>query len=66
VAQEMANRYERAGMLALADEYYLQIKDQVAADPRKEYSLAEFEAAIEAQREVIEQRPAAMRASLGD
>jgi spore coat protein CotH len=64
-ALEMADRYEQAGMLALASEYYLQIKDHVAADPRQEYSLAEVEAAIEAQREVIEQRPAAMRESLG-
>jgi spore coat protein CotH len=63
-AEDMANRYEQAGMLALANDYYLQIKDHVAADPRKEYSLAEFEAAIEAQREVIGERPAAMRESL--
>jgi spore coat protein CotH len=65
-AQDMATRYEQAGMLEVAKKYYAQIKDHVAADPRKEYSVSQFEAAYQSQLEVIEQRPAAMRASLQD
>ena len=65
-ANKMATLYEGAGLSALAEQYYGQIKDQVALDTRKEYTVAQFEAGYASLRKTIMGRPAAMRESLQD
>lgn len=64
VASEMAERFEQASLVELATTYYDQIKEHVVADQRKEHTLEEFEQAIQKQRQVLLERPAAMRESL--
>lgn len=65
-AGKLATLYEGAGLYGLAEQYYNQIKDQVALDPRKEYTAAQFLAGYQSLRQTIMGRPAAMRASLQD
>jgi len=65
-AGKLATLYEGAGLSALAQQYYDQIKAQVALDTRKEYSVAQFEAGYQSLRNTIMGRPAAMRESLQD
>jgi spore coat protein CotH len=64
VVGSTATRYEEAGLLALAEKYYEQVKDQVSLDPRREYSLSQFQAGYQSLKATISGRPAAMRASL--
>jgi spore coat protein CotH len=65
-AGKLTTLYEGAGLGALAEQYYNQIKDQVALDTRKEYSISQFEAGYKSLRATITGRPAAMRESLED
>lgn len=64
VVEETATRYEQAGLEALAKRYYEQIKVQIAADPRTEYSPKQIQDAYESLLQVIKERPAALRDSL--
>jgi spore coat protein CotH len=57
--------YESAGLEAVANSYYDQIKPQVMADPRKEYTMQAFETGHQSMLKTIRERPAAIRADLG-
>lgn len=63
-ATEIAQEYEKAGLEAVATRAYDQIKAQVLADPRKEYSAQAFETGYQSLLRTIRGRPAAMRADL--
>ena len=56
--------YESAGLEALANTYHEQIRDHVAADPRKEYSEQQFAAGFQSLIRTIQERPAELRADL--
>lgn len=64
VVEATAARYETAGLEALAKKYYEQVKGQIAADPRQEYSSAQIQTGYESLLRTIRERPAALRASL--
>jgi hypothetical protein len=64
VVEATATRYETAGLEALAKKYYEQVKSQIAADPRQEYSSAQIQTGYESLLRTIRERPAALRASL--
>jgi spore coat protein CotH len=64
VVEATAARYETAGLEALAKKYYEQVKSQIAADPRKEYTSAQVQTGYESLLRTIRERPAAMLASL--
>jgi hypothetical protein len=64
VVEDTATRYEQAGLEALAKGYYEQIKAQIAADPRTEYSPSQILDAYESLLKVIRERPAALRDSV--
>jgi spore coat protein CotH len=62
--REMIAVYEAADLEAVARRYHEQIRPHVLADPRKEYTATQFEAAYQAMLKTIRERPAAMRADL--
>jgi hypothetical protein len=64
VVEATAAKYETAGLEALAKKYYEQVKSQIAADPRKEYSSSQIQTGYESLLKTIRERPAALRASL--
>jgi hypothetical protein len=64
VVEATAARYEAAALEALAKRYYEQVKSQIAADPRQEYSSAQIQTGYESLLRTIRERPAALRASL--
>lgn len=59
-----ANTYEALGLEALAAAYYEQVWAHVEADPRKEYSMDEFEQGYVNLLSTIQTRVAAMRADI--
>jgi spore coat protein CotH len=63
--REIVAIYEGANLEAVGTSYYDQIKAQVMADPRKEYTMAAFETGFQAMIKTIRERPAAIRADLG-
>jgi len=63
--REILAVYEAAGLEAVAVSYYNQIKPQVMADPRKEYTMQAFETGYQSMLKTIRERPAAIRADLG-
>ncbi|HVJ19951.1 MAG TPA: CotH kinase family protein [Polyangiaceae bacterium] len=62
--EEVIAAYESADLETMANDYYEQIKGQVAADPRKEYTEEEFEQGFQSLLQTIQERPDAMRADL--
>jgi hypothetical protein len=66
VVKDTATRYEQAGLEALAKQYYEQVKVQIAADPRTEYSPMQIQDAYESLLQVIRERPAALRDSVNE
>ncbi len=64
VVEELIEVYEDAGLEALAARYHAQIAPLVKADPRKEYTEAQFEAGYQSLLATIRTRAAAMRADL--
>ncbi|MET0594060.1 MAG: CotH kinase family protein [Polyangiaceae bacterium] len=62
--REIVAVYEGAGLEAVAATYYAQIKPQVMADTRKEYTMQAFETGYQTMLTTIRERPAAMRADL--
>jgi hypothetical protein len=64
VARDMADRFEAAELGDLAARYYDQVKDYIAADPRKEYTLPEVEHGYASLLQTIRERPDAMRSWL--
>jgi spore coat protein CotH len=64
VVAEIVDVYEQADLETLARRYKEQITPHVEADPRKEYTDAEFERGYESLLGTIRERPAAMRAEL--
>jgi hypothetical protein len=62
--RELVTVYERADLATLAAQYHAQIAPLVRADPRKEYSEAQFASGYAALLSTIRTRPAAMRAEL--
>jgi spore coat protein CotH len=63
--REILAVYEAAGLEAVAGTYYNQIKPQVMADPRKEYTMQAFETGYQSMLKTIRDRPAAIRMDLG-
>jgi spore coat protein CotH len=63
---EVADVYESLNMEALAEQYYEQIRPHVEADPRKEYSMQQFEAGYEALLSTVRERPDAMRTDVAE
>lgn len=61
--EKIASALEGAGLRALAEKYHAQLAPHVETDPRKEYSAAQVAAAYQSLLKVIDERPAAMRAS---
>ena len=64
--QEMLRLHESVALDRLAERYYAQIKPHVYADPRKEVSNAGFERGYATVLRIIRERPAAIRADLGN
>ena len=64
VVEATAARYETTGLEALAEKYYEQVKSQIAADPRKEYTSAQVQTGYQSLLRTIRERPAALLASL--
>jgi hypothetical protein len=64
--QGIIDAYDSADLETLANDYYEQIADQVAADPRKEYTQEEFEQGFQSVLQTIRERPDAMRADLSE
>ncbi len=64
--QEIIEAYDGVDLETRANDYYEQIADQVAADPRKEYTVEEFEQAFQSVLQTIRERPDAMRADLAE
>jgi spore coat protein CotH len=62
--ERIAKVYEELGLEALAQRYHEQIESHVHADPRKEYTDAQFERGYQSLLETIRERPAAIRAEL--
>ncbi|WP_437714276.1 CotH kinase family protein [Sorangium sp. So ce448] len=62
--ESIIEAYESADLEGLASSYYEQIREQVAADPRKEYSQREFERGFQSLLDTIRERPDALRADL--
>ncbi|WP_441289792.1 CotH kinase family protein [Sorangium sp. KYC3313] len=62
--ESIIEAYESADLEGLANSYYEQISEQVAADPRKEYSQREFERGFQSLLDTIRERPDALRADL--
>jgi spore coat protein CotH len=60
----MADTYQAAGLEAVAQKMYQQIKPHIMADTRREYTLPQFESAFASVLRTIRERPAAMRADL--
>ena len=65
-AASIIEAYESADLEARARAYYEQIKDQVVADTRKEYTQQEFEQGYQGLLRTIEERPDALRADLAE
>jgi spore coat protein CotH len=66
VVEKTATAFAAAGLRALAEKYHAQLAPHVQADPRQEYSAQEIETAYQSLLKVIDERPAAMRASVKD
>jgi hypothetical protein len=64
--REVLAIYEGAGLEAVAARYYDQIKPQVMADTRKEVTMSAFETGYQSMLTTIRDRPAAIRADLGN
>lgn len=62
--EEIASVYENAGLEQLAERYREQIEPHVRADPRKEYSMDQFERGYQSLLSTIRGRVAAIRAEL--
>jgi spore coat protein CotH len=62
--EEIIAVYEAADLESLAETYYAQIREQVLADPRKEYDQQAFEAGYASLLQTIRERPQAMRDDL--
>jgi spore coat protein CotH len=65
VVLETADAYEKAGMEALAKQYFAQIEAEITKDPRKEYTAAQVKTGYESLLRTIRERPAALRSSAG-
>jgi spore coat protein CotH len=66
VVKTTAMAYEAAGLPALAEKYHTQIAEEVAKDPRKEYSAAEIETGYQSLLKTIRGRPASLRADAAE
>lgn len=64
VVRELVAVYESANLESLAARYYAQIAPLVREDPRKEYTVEQFENGYRALVQTIRTRPGAMRADL--
>lgn len=64
VVETTATKYEAAGLEALAKKYYEQVKAQIAADPRQEYSSSQIATGYESLLRTIRERPAKLRDSV--
>ncbi|HET9953250.1 MAG TPA: CotH kinase family protein, partial [Polyangiaceae bacterium] len=62
--RQIAEVYEQADLGSVAGRYYAQIKASVQADPRKEYTNAQFEQGYQVLLKTISERPAALRADI--
>ncbi len=62
--RELADLYERAKLDTVAATYYAQIKTQVYADPRKEYTNERFEQGYQTLLTTIRERPTKLRDDL--
>ena len=60
----MADRFEAAELGELAEQYFHQVKDHIAADPRKEHTMREVEVGYSSLLQTIRERPDALRAQL--
>jgi spore coat protein CotH len=63
---DVADAYEALDLEALAQRYYEQILPLVEDDPRKEYSMQDFETGYQSLLSTIRERPEAMRADLAE
>jgi spore coat protein CotH len=63
--REIVGMYEGMNLATVAQTYFDQIKTQVYADPRKEYTQAQIDAGFQSVLKTIRERPAAIRADIG-
>jgi spore coat protein CotH len=61
---DIAREFEAAGLAALAERYYTQIRPHALMDTRKEHTNQAFEAGYQALLRTIRERPAALRADV--
>ena len=66
VLEQVADHLEALDLEPLAARYYQQIREHVLADPRTEFSDAEFQQGYASVLRTIRERPAAIRAALQD
>lgn len=63
VVLEVADAYEKAGLEALAKQYFAQIEGEISKDPRKEYTASQIKSGYESLLSTIRGRAAALRES---
>jgi spore coat protein CotH len=64
--REMLAAFEALRLDELAERYHAQVRPHVMADPRKEVTVAEFERMHQTMVRIIRERPARVRAELGN